>query len=685
VGSLTVTVNGGASATDNLVTVSNISVSAAGVVTADIVANCLAAPGNFTLTVTDGGGLSTTANLTVLVSANTAPVMSYATQNVVAGTTPSFGPATGPSDNGTFTIGPVGVSPNNGGLVVSLNQTNGQITVVSALLTGQYTVTVPITDNCGATTNATVTVNVTCPTITLNQGSLVDGTVNTAYGATISASPAGGNYTFAVTNGTLPAGLTLNTNGSFSGAPTASGSYNFRVTATGFGGCTGFRDYTLEVNRANSIATITSDSPDPSVFGENVTVNYTVVGSQGGGAVPTGNVVVTLSGWTDTCTGTVSSGTCVIPLSKVGTGTLVLNYAGDINFNPSSDTEAHAVDRAGTATVIVSDLPDPSVVGQNYTVTFAVAAVAPGAGVPTGNVTVSDGTNTCVAILPATSCVLSSTTAGAKTLTATYSGDGNFNGSVSATAGHQVNPAATNTGVQTVINAPNYGSTLTATATITAVAPGAGIPQGTVNFNDGGNAIAGCQNVPVSALGAAVCTTNQLPAGTNKVIQAVYSGNANYLTSNGSTTQTIGKAPLNVTASSHTVTYGDAAPAVTVQSITGFVLGETAANLSTQPTCSTTYTQGASVSGSQYPTSCAGGVSNNYSFNYIGGTVTVNKKALTVTADPKSRAYGAANPALTATLTGFVGSDNAGNSTTGTAGLTTTATTASPVGSYPIN
>ena len=101
-GSLTVTVNGGATATDNLVTVSNIAVSATGVVSADIVADCIANPGNFTLTVTDGGGLNATANLLVLVTANTAPVLTYAVQNVIAGANQSFNPSSGPSDNGTF-------------------------------------------------------------------------------------------------------------------------------------------------------------------------------------------------------------------------------------------------------------------------------------------------------------------------------------------------------------------------------------------------------------------------------------------------------------------------------------------------------------------------------------------------------------------------------------------------------
>src|SRR5205814_9972469 len=103
--------------------------------------------------------------------------------------------------------------------------------------------------------------------------------------------------------------------------------------------------------------------------------------------------------------------------------------------------------KAATSPAIVSDLPDPSVVGQAYTVTYSVGVSAPGAGTPAGTVTVTDGSANCTGTLPATSCQLASTTAGAKSLTATYNGSTNFNGSVSATAAHQVNKAATTTAI----------------------------------------------------------------------------------------------------------------------------------------------------------------------------------------------------------------------------------------------
>ena len=85
-----------------------------------------------------------------------------------------------------------------------------------------------------------------------------------------------------------------------------------------------------------------------------------------------------------------------------------------------------------------SDSPDPSVVGQPVSVSWSVAVTAPGAGTPTGNVTVSDGAgNSCVAAVAAGSCSIVLPTAGAKTLTASYAGDANFNASSGNASPHR--------------------------------------------------------------------------------------------------------------------------------------------------------------------------------------------------------------------------------------------------------
>ncbi len=92
-----------------------------------------------------------------------------------------------------------------------------------------------------------VPVRMTCPTITLNPTSLPRGNVGSIYTQAITASPAGGNYTYAVTSGTLPTGLSLSPNGLLSGTPTANGTFNFTIRATNANGCAGSFNYAIRI------------------------------------------------------------------------------------------------------------------------------------------------------------------------------------------------------------------------------------------------------------------------------------------------------------------------------------------------------------------------------------------------------------------------------------------------------
>jgi hypothetical protein len=80
-----------------------------------------------------------------------------------------------------------------------------------------------------------------------------------------------------------------------------------------------------------------------------------------------------------------------------------------------------------------------------------------------------------------------------------------------------------------------------------------------------------------------------------------------------------------------------------------------------------------------YPITVTLGSNPNYSVTPTDGTLTVNQRPITVTADNKSKTYGDLNPGLTATVTGTV---NGGDSVNYT--LATTALQFSNVGSYPI-
>ena len=131
--------------------------------------------------------------------------------------------------------------------------------------------------------------------------------------------------------------------------------------------------------------------------------------------------------------------------------------------------------------------------------------------------------------------------------------------------------------------------------------------------------------------------TDNVNAGT-ATASATYAESANHLGSSDSETFEILKAPVTVTASSHTVTYGDPAPTV-APGYDGFVNSETSSVLSAAPTCTTTYVP-TSAAGSAQTTSCGGAVAANYNFAYVGGTVAVNQRPLTITANNRIKVYG---------------------------------------------
>ncbi|HNQ77668.1 MAG TPA: putative Ig domain-containing protein [Acidobacteriota bacterium] len=87
-----------------------------------------------------------------------------------------------------------------------------------------------------------------CPTITLSPATLPEPTVGLAYSQTIAASGGTAPYTYEVTSGVLPAGLTLDpATGVISGTPTSAGSYTFTITATDAAACTGTITYTMNM------------------------------------------------------------------------------------------------------------------------------------------------------------------------------------------------------------------------------------------------------------------------------------------------------------------------------------------------------------------------------------------------------------------------------------------------------
>src|SRR4029077_16907353 len=116
-------------------------------------------------------------------------------------------------------------------------------------------------------------------------------------------------------------------------------------------------------------------------------------------------------------------------------------------------------------------------------------------------------------------------------------------------------------------------------------------------------------------------------------------------------------------------------------SYSGFVNGDTVASLATPATASTTASTTSAVG--SYPITATGAVSTNYTISAVAGALTVTPAVLTVTAANETKTYGAVNPTLTVSYSGFVNGDTAASLTT-PATASTTATTTSAVGTYPI-
>ena len=127
------------------------------------------------------------------------------------------------------------------------------------------------------------------------------------------------------------------------------------------------------------------------------------------------------------------------------------------------------------------------------------------------------------------------------------------------------------------------------------------------------------------------------------------------------------------------MTYGGTVPAVT-PSYSGFVQSEGPSNLTTPPTCTTTATSTSPVG--TYPTTCSGAASSNYAISYSAGSLTVTRAPLTITASSATVILGGGVPAITPIYAGFVAGDGPSSLTTQPT-CSTTATSASPMGTYP--
>lgn len=163
VGSLTVTQIAGGTAVG--VSASGIT-NTTGTITAAVAASCTATAGTLRFQVSDGS-LTGSGDLTVNVSTNSAPTLSYTAQSVAQAGALSVNPASGPSDNGSvasIVVQSVGTYTGT----ISVDNVTGVVSISNAGPIGVHTITVRSTDNCGSTTDSAFQLDVsnTAPSFT---------------------------------------------------------------------------------------------------------------------------------------------------------------------------------------------------------------------------------------------------------------------------------------------------------------------------------------------------------------------------------------------------------------------------------------------------------------------------------------------------------------------------------------
>ncbi len=203
----------------------------------------------YTVTVTDSAGATATDTIDITVNH---PALTLALSSAaevltrgVAMTPVTSTPAGGSGTYSSYSIAPA--LPAGLTLNTSTGTIGGTATVASVLTA--YTVTV--TDSAGATATDTIKFTVGQPTIVIAPDKLPDGDLRVAYSQTFAASGGTAPYTYAITSGALPPGLSLNgKSGVLNGTPTGFGKFTFTAMATDRFGSTGNRSYSLVIGTA---------------------------------------------------------------------------------------------------------------------------------------------------------------------------------------------------------------------------------------------------------------------------------------------------------------------------------------------------------------------------------------------------------------------------------------------------
>ncbi len=532
--------------------------------------------------------------------------------------------------------------------LATVSLSSGQATYsTSTLLGGSHAITVSYG---GSTTFATSTstpvltqvVNTVTPTVSVTNvsGTLGQNATVTATVTGIGVAPAGA-VSFIVGSGApVAATCTAGTNsetctasyptntGVVVGANTITASV---VADTNYKAASGTG--TLTLAPAVTTSAVTS-SLNASTYDSSVTFTAAVSSSYG---TPTGSVTF-YDGMTALKTVALSNGSATYTTSTLlgGNHSITVQYGGVTNFAKSTSTPV-LTQVVNPIAPTVSVANGTGVLGQNATLTATVTGggVAPagavsftvgsGASVP-AICTAGTSSETCTASYPTNTGV----SAGANTITASYTADGNYT-AATGTGTLTMAGATTTSSVMSSANPSTYGSPVTFTAT---VASGYGTPTGSVQFLDGMTVLA---TVPLSS-GQASYTTSSLLAGSHPITVA-FVGSTSFAasTSSPALSQVVNKVAPTVSVANVSGTLGQSASlSATVTGVgvapTGavsFVVGSGASVAATctagtnSETCTASYPTGTGVAAGANAITASYTADANYTAASGTGTLTM--------------------------------------------------------------
>ena len=421
-----------------------------------------------------------------------------------------------------------------------------------ALLPTATTVTAPASSFYGQAVTLTATITNSGLTVTTATGAVVWGGDSSV--VSVCNNPA---------EQTISSGVATCT---ISTMAVGSRSVNATYQATGLYGSSTSPTISVNVAQAATFVSVSNSAPNTS-YGQTETYTATISNGAISSVATDATGTVTWSGDVSSVCNTaaaqtITSGqaTCSISTLNVAGSphnNIIATYSGDSNYNSSASPAARPVNVTKAATTVaLNSTPNPSTYLQSVTftatitntATSAVATQATGTVTWTGATAVSTPCNATLSMHTITNGVVTCTVAGLPTTSYTYNvsaygGDTNFGASPTPTQQTQtVNPVTTSVSVVSSGSPSTYGSSVTFTATVNAIA--GDVPTGTISWSTN----TGCTTSTLTA-GAASCTTSALPAGTGQTITATYSGDTNNSGSVGSTPQTVSKAPTTTTVS----------------------------------------------------------------------------------------------------------------------------------------